>query len=369
MADEESDRVLESVKDYYGKVLQSRDDLKTGACISPGKTLSKHIKDAMALVHVDVESRYYGCGLVIPEMLEDTKILDLGSGSGRDCFILSKLVGEKGQVTGLDMTDEQLDVANKYIEYHTTTFGYKKPNVNFVKGFIEKITDAGLSENFFDIVISNCVLNLSPDKRAVLRETFKVLKVGGELYFSDVYCDRELDPEVRKHEVLWGECIAGALDWKTLFALSEEIGFSRPRLTNVTPVPIEKDEFKKVLGDAKFCSATYRLFKLPTEKKKRTNVVYNGEITANPEALVFDHRHTFKTQDIKSVDGELATILSSSRFCDAFDIQPPATSSCCGAGGCPDPKDDPFEFLAKKEAEGNLPKPACCSSGPAKKCC
>ncbi|KAL5016002.1 hypothetical protein ScPMuIL_005591 [Solemya velum] len=360
MIDAESDSVRDSVKDYYGKVLQSRDDLQNWACVSRSKTSLKHIDDAMALVHPDVESRYYGCGWVIPDVLENMKILDLGSGSGRDCFILSKLAGETGHVIGLDMTDEQLDMAKKYIEYHTTTFGYKKPNVNFVKGFIEKITDAGLSEDFFDIVISNCVLNMTPDKRAVFQETSKVLKVGGELYFSDVFCDRVLDPEVRKHAVMWGEGFAGAFNWDTLVALSEETGFSRPRLTNAKPVIIEKDEFKKILGDAKFCAATYRLFKMPTKTMKPTNVVYNGRITGKPKALVFDHRHTFKTRDIVSVDGELATILSSSRFCSSFDIQNPATTPCC-IGDCPDTRsDDPFEFLAKREAEGNLPEPACC---------
>lgn len=81
---------------------------------------------ALALLHADTVSTYYGCGLVFPEVVQGARILDLGSGSGRDCFVLSKLVGEKGFVVGVDMTDEQLALANKHVEYHTKAFGTLK---------------------------------------------------------------------------------------------------------------------------------------------------------------------------------------------------------------------------------------------------
>jgi len=130
------------------------------------------------------------------------------------------------------MTSEQIDVANQYIQYHTDKFGYDKPNVSFVQGYIEKLVEAGLQPNYFDIIVSNCVVNLSPDKKAVLSEGFKVLKPGGELYFSDVYSDTELSDEIRKDNVLWGECISGALHWKTLHSLAKEVGFTKPHLVS-----------------------------------------------------------------------------------------------------------------------------------------
>ena len=83
----------------------------------------EHVRKAIALVHEDLTKTYYGCGLVFPEVVQGMRILDLGSGTGRDCFVLSKLVGEKGSVVGVDMTDEQLALANKHIEYHTKAFG------------------------------------------------------------------------------------------------------------------------------------------------------------------------------------------------------------------------------------------------------
>lgn len=122
------------VKDYYGKRIKKTDDLLTSACLTSGK-LEKylcsqplgapppHIREVMSLLHSDVTSTYYGCGLVVPEILEGMRILDLGSGSGHDCFILSKLVGESGYIVGVDMTDEQLLIANKNIDFHTKAFG------------------------------------------------------------------------------------------------------------------------------------------------------------------------------------------------------------------------------------------------------
>lgn len=121
--------------------------------------------------------RYYGCGLVIPECLTSCWILDLGSGSGRDCYLLSQLVGEQGHVTGIDMTEGQVrhgsgapphpssstptsfpsscqvEVAKKHIAYHMDKFGYQKPNVEFFHGYMEKLGDAGLADESYDIVM------------------------------------------------------------------------------------------------------------------------------------------------------------------------------------------------------------------------
>ncbi|XP_048249198.1 arsenite methyltransferase-like isoform X1 [Haliotis rufescens] len=359
--------VRDSVKEYYGKTLQKTDDLKTGACMTPAKLMTKPMRAALSAVHDEVAMKYYGCGLVIPEKVESTRILDLGSGSGRDCYALSKLVGEEGSVVGLDMTDEQLEVARKYIDYHTQKFGYSKPNVEFVKGYIEKITEAGIKENSIDIIISNCVVNLSPDKKSVLREAYKVLKEGGELYFSDVYCDRDVPDSARKHEILWGECISGALWWEDLYTLAKEVGFSEPRLVTATPVPVTRDDFRQVLGDAQFVSVTYRLFKLPSTLQPKRQVIYNGEIPGYEGEFKFDYQLTFKNGDAVSVGEEMSTILSASRFKDEFDFQPvSAPGNCCVPAM--KVKVDPFEYMAQLDAKGELPAPACCASDE-KKCC
>jgi len=131
-------------------------------------------------------------------LLSGLRILDLGCGSGRDCYLLAQLVvllifhnlyellknlqGEKGSVVGVDMTEEQLTVARESVDWHRETFGYEKANTEFVCSYIEQL-DAFPDESF-DVVVSNCVVNLSPDKAAVLRGVYRVLKPGNDLFYS-----------------------------------------------------------------------------------------------------------------------------------------------------------------------------------------
>jgi arsenite methyltransferase len=105
---------LEVVKDYYGKVLKSSEDLKTSACCDGG-SVPAHLEPLLANVHDEVRSKYYGCGIVVPAALQGAQVLDLGSGSGRDVYLISQLVGPSGEVVGVDMTDEQLATANSHI--------------------------------------------------------------------------------------------------------------------------------------------------------------------------------------------------------------------------------------------------------------
>ena len=161
--------IHEEVKDYYGSELQSSEDLKTNACCTLTKP-PKHILEALSLVADEVQAKYYGCGLTIPSAVEGLKMLDLGSGSGRDCYIAAKLVGENGAVVGVDMTDAQLNVANQYIDYHQEKFGYATSNVKFLKGNIERLDELNLEKGSFDVIISNCVINLAKDKLKVLTE-------------------------------------------------------------------------------------------------------------------------------------------------------------------------------------------------------
>ncbi|CAL1529835.1 unnamed protein product [Lymnaea stagnalis] len=341
----------EAVKNYYGKKLNKATDLKTNACTSQPCKFPKFIRDAMSQVHEEVTSKYYGCGPVFPPAVTGATVLDLGSGSGQDCYVLSKLVGADGSVVGLDMTDEQLAVANKYIDYHTKLYGYSSPNVSFVKGYMEKMEDAGLESNKFDLIVSNCVINLSRDKRAVLKEAYRILKEGGELYFSDVYADRDLPPNIREHEELWCECVVGALYWKDLYKLAKEIGFSTPRLVTAGLFSIEDKEYKDFLGDAHFVSVTYSLFKLPAQPCATSTVVYNGGIQGHEEAFAFDYSITFKKGEECHVKPELASILTNSRYSKYFTIAEGESGPC----KCAKLEKDPFEYCTER---GN--KKGCC---------
>lgn len=314
--------MLDEVKHYYGKQLQSSSDLQTDACcdVEPPRWL----KPVLSKLHPETLSRYYGCGLVAPSVLEGMRILDLGSGSGRDVYALSALVGERGFVVGVDMTAEQLAVARKHQDYHREQFGYAQSNVEFLEGYIEKLDELGLQDNSFDIVISNCVINLSPDKDAVLREVHRVLKPGGEFYFSDVYADRRIPTHLVNDPVLYGECLSGALYWNDFLSLAKQTGFQDPRLVEDRPLGINNPAILAKVAPVQFFSATYRLFKLeglePSCEDYGQAVVYKGSVAGEPASFSLDAHHIIETGRVFPVCGNSYRMLKESRFAPHFEF-------------------------------------------------
>ena len=207
---------LEVVKDYYGKVLRTSKDLKTSACCDGGG-VPAHLEPLLANVHEEVIAKYYGCGIVVPTALQGCRVLDLGSGSGRDVYMISQLVGPQGEVVGVDMTDEQLETARSHIDWHMRAFGYARSNVKFLKGYIETLGELGLEPKSFDVIVSNCVINLAPDKAPVFQEALRVLKPGGRFAVSDIVIHGGLPAglmdtaQMRQDLSSWAGCIAGAL--------------------------------------------------------------------------------------------------------------------------------------------------------------
>ena len=318
-----SNTIHEEVQNYYGKELQQTSDLKTNACC----TLTappKHIMDALRNVHDEVTTKYYGCGLTIPNKLEGLRILDLGSGSGRDCYIAAQLVGENGAVVGVDMTDEQLAVADKHLEYHREKFGYQKSNVTFIKGNIEHLDELDFEPESFDLIISNCVINLASDKQKVLSDAFKLLKKGGEMYFSDVYADRRFPKILQNNSILWGECLSGASYWNDFLNFAKNAGFTDPRVVENKPVSVSNQEIETLLGDIKVFSVTYRLFKIKGLESDCEDygqaVAYRGNIEDAPNAFDLDDHHNVPKGKVMPVCGNTYKMLFDTRHRDAFDF-------------------------------------------------
>lgn len=313
----------DTVKDYYGKVLTKTEDLKTSACCDTA-AVPAHLKPLLANVHPEVASKYYGCGLVAPTALAGRRILDLGSGSGRDAYVLAQLAGPTGEVVGVDMTDEQLATARAHLDWHRERFGFAKSNVRFLQGYIERLSDLGLEPNSFDVIVSNCVINLSVDKPAVLRGALDLLKPGGELYFSDVYCDRRLPDAVRADPVLYGECLGGALYWNDFLPMAKQAGFLDPRLMTSRPIAVTDGPVKQKLGEAKFYSATYRLFKLDGLETACEDygqaVIYKGGIAEEPDAFVLDGHHYIERGKVFGVCGNTWRMLADTRFAPHFEF-------------------------------------------------
>ena len=219
--------IKETVKEKYGQAalrVQSGASSCCGASASSGGAdpITSNLYDANQANQIPEEAMLasLGCGnpTALAKLNPGETVLDLGSGGGIDVLLSAKRVGPTGKAYGLDMTDEMLALANE----NKRKAGAQ--NVEFLKGEIEHIP---LPDNSVDVVISNCVINLSADKAQVLREAFRVLKPGGRFAVSDVVTRGEIRPEIRRNVLLWVGCVAGALDENDYRNKLEAAGFEQ----------------------------------------------------------------------------------------------------------------------------------------------
>lgn len=351
MDDLRGNSIIDHVKDYYGRVLQSSADLKTSACCL-AETLPRHVAEVLKDVHDEVKDRFYGCGSPIPPALDGATVLDLGCGSGRDCYVLSKLVGPRGRVIGLDMTEAQLAVARRHQDHHARTFGWA--NTDFRQGYIEDLAAAGIADGSVDLVVSNCVLNLSPDKPRVFREIFRVLKPGGELYFSDVFADRRIPAPLAQDPVLLGECLGGALYVEDFRRLLAQCGCRDARVVASSPLALTNPDIERKAGFIRFSSMTIRAFKLDLEDRCEDFgqvATYLGTLPESPHAFDLDDHHHFQAGKPMPVCGNTADMVGATRYARHFRVTGDKSVHYglfdCGPGPAP-------------AAGGAAPKAGCC---------
>ena len=255
----------------------------------------------------------------LPPALDGATVLDLGCGSGRDCYLLSRLVGPTGRVIGVDMTEQQLAVARQHLDFHAEKFGYA--NVEFRHGYIEHLD--GIADASVDLVVSNCVLNLSPDKPRVFAEIFRVLKPGGELYFSDVFADRRIPAPLAADPLLLGECLGGALYVEDFRRLMAQAGCADARVVSTAPLSINNPDIERRIGFVRFQSLTIRAFKLALEDRCEDFgqvATYLGSVPECPHAFDLDDHHHFETGRPMLVCGNTADMLGGSRYAPHFRI-------------------------------------------------
>lgn len=279
----------------------------------------------------EVLDRFYGCGS--PVLLSGLKAgetyADLGSGGGIDCFIAAKKVGAGGRVVGIDMTDSMLKVAEENRPKVAAALGYDV--VEFRKGFLEKIP---LGDRSIDCLTSNCVINLSPDKKAVLSEIWRILKDNGRFVISDIVCEEEVPLHLRVNERLWGECLSGALTEKELFAFLEQAGFYG--------IEILKRFFWKEVEGYPFYSVTVRGYKY--EKKEGCLFIGEKAIFHGPfKAVIDEEGHLFPRNVPIEVCTDTAAKLRRPPFQTVFTVTEAERASfeirsegCCSSeeGGC-----------------------------------
>jgi arsenite methyltransferase len=311
----------DQVRDYYSKVLQSKTDLKTNACCS-SDSFSEEFEQMLDDIHPEILEKFYGCGSPIPPLIEGRVVLDLGCGTGRDVYLASRLVGPDGLVIGVDMTEEQLEVARKHAGDQAKRFGFAKPNVSFRLGYIEDLAAAGIESESVDVVISNCVINLSPEKRTAFAEIFRVLKPGGELYFSDVFAGRRVPENLRDDPVLYAECLGGALYKEDFRRLLAGVGIRDFRVVAESRITFSDNEIASRVGMIDFYSLTIRAFKL-TQLEDRCEdygqtATYLGSIPHHPHRFVLDDHHEFIAGKPMLVCGNTAAMLAETRYAPHF---------------------------------------------------
>lgn len=312
----------ENVRDYYGSVLKTTNDLKTNACC-PTDSLPAWARARLANIDDEIHARFYGCGSPIPLALEGATVLDLGCGTGRDCYLLSQLVGPTGRVIGVDMTAEQLAVARRHVDAHMARFGYAQPNLAFHQCYIEDLAAAKIPDGSIDAVVSNCVINLSADKEQVFREIFRVLKPGGELYFADIFAGRRIPEALSRDKVLLGECLGGALYIEDFRRLLRRLGCRDFRVVNKRRLELGDGEIAGKAGMIEFHSMTVRTFKCAFEdicENYGHCARYLGTIPDSPHMFELDDHHRFETGLPVPVCGNTARMLAETRYARHFRV-------------------------------------------------
>ncbi|HBH82115.1 MAG TPA: ubiquinone biosynthesis methyltransferase UbiE [Nitrospira sp.] len=293
------DTITKTVSDRYARAAATGEQM---CCPT-----SYDLADLKSFIPDEVLKISYGCGT--PAGLQTVRsgetVLDIGSGGGIDCFEASRLVGPSGHVIGIDMTDTMLEIARRNAPIVAANLGYASSNVEFRKGLADAMP---VADNLIDLIISNCVINLAPDKRKVFREMFRVTKPGGRFTISDIVSDQQV-PQYLAHDAeKWGDCLSGALTLADYMAGIAAVGFLGIHLVKFSPW--------RVIDGIHFFSVTLTGYKLPLAA---TTASVRYATLRGPFSGVTDERGTTYHRDIpRPITPDDALLLSAPPFVDHF---------------------------------------------------
>ena len=234
-----NDTIHEAVREHYAERIKSNASCCGPSDCSCSTDSGLYPTDLLATLPEGESSVSYGCGdpITLASLKPGQTVLDLGSGAGLDCFFAAMKVGETGKVIGVDMTPEMIDRARSSAQRMNIQ------NVEFRQGYIEEMP---VESDIVDVIISNCVINLSPDKSKVFSEAFRVLRTGGKLAVSDIVTDGPLPAPIKRSLSAWAGCVAGAIDAKDYIAMLESAGFTD---ISITPVFFDKQTLDSAVAD------------------------------------------------------------------------------------------------------------------------
>ncbi|MDO4182631.1 MAG: methyltransferase domain-containing protein [Coriobacteriia bacterium] len=315
-------RISTDYQDYYDKLAaaQGTDPLATARTRDAEGTMTPLARDVMFNVSAEIKNTFneYACN--VPPLLESCTVVNLCSGSGRDLYVLAQLVGENGKVIGVEPNAARRAIAEKYLTKEIKQFGYAASNVELVAGCPEDLSM--IASDTADVVYSNCTFNASPDKYAYLCEVQRVLKTGGEFYFTDVFSDCRLDPEIANNIAYRAEYLGGAMYINDFRRLSYLAGFNDPRYL-VTNKTILTEEEQSHYPQAAFATITCRLMNSEVSDDVCENfgeyIAYNGQLPDFPEYFLFDKDIKFPTGKECQVCNNVAAVAAyGSRYAKVF---------------------------------------------------
>lgn len=308
---------------YYNEIasLQGADPQATARTRDAEGTIPNSARPLLFNVAAEIKNTFHEHGAPMPPLLEGCTVADLCCGSGRDTYLAAQLVGEAGRVIGVEPVKERLAIAKKYRSKEMRQFGFSEGNVELVHAAPEDLSF--IPDASVDVVVSNCTFNLSPDKQAYLAEVRRVLKEGGEFYFTDVFCDRRIPEELAQDAKLRSLRLAGALYIQDFRRLACANGFLDPRylITNKTPLTAEE---QALFPDVAFATITARLVKTDLVEdiceSYGETVTYLGGLPDYPDYFLFDKDIKFGVGETRTVCGNVTGLVRSSRYGKVFEV-------------------------------------------------
>ena len=258
--------IHEAVREHYAQRITNNASCcgsSSSDCCSTDSSL--YPTDLLATLPAGESTISYGCGdpITLASLQPGQTVLDLGSGAGLDCFFAAKKVGETGHVIGVDMTPEMIERAQSSAQRLNIQ------NVEFRQGYLEALP---VESNTVDVIISNCVINLAPDKSRVFAEAFRVLKPGAKLAVSDIVTDGPLPNAVKQSLSAWAGCVAGAIEAKEYIHMMESVGFTH---ISIVPVYLDQETVDSAIDDMQ------DMIELKTITREDVyKAVYSAKITA-----------------------------------------------------------------------------------------
>ncbi|MCA9471754.1 MAG: methyltransferase domain-containing protein [Nitrospirales bacterium] len=295
----ENQTITQAVSERYAKAVTTGEEM----CCPTGydhQELGKFIPEAVLKVS-------YGCGTPVglTSVQAGETVLDIGSGGGIDCFEASRRVGPSGRVIGIDMTDEMLALARSQAPIVASNLGYASSNVDFRKGFADAMP---VEDQCVDLIVSNCVINLAPDKLKVFQEMYRVLKPGGRFTISDIVADQPIPQYMIHDKEKWGDCLSGALRLSDYWGGLRNAGFGGIHRVGFIPW--------RVIDGIHFLSLTLTGYKLPNGQTGQSSgfATFKG-----PFSRVTDEQgQTYRRGEPQAVNESTEHLLKSEPYRDQF---------------------------------------------------